>query len=77
MVWLHLASYFFGGAFLTNAVPHFVAGVMAEPGQPRAISHGMASGSGDRTYRKWMSRPSMVVLNCPKSFNIDSQRRQS
>lgn len=33
MVWLHLVSYFFGGAFLTNAVPHFVAGVMGEPFQ--------------------------------------------
>ncbi len=28
MEWLHLVSYFLGGAFLTNAVPHFVAGVM-------------------------------------------------
>lgn len=33
MAWLHLVSYFFGGAFLTNAVPHFVAGVMGEPFQ--------------------------------------------
>lgn len=33
MEWLHLVSYFFGGAFLTNAVPHFVAGVMGEPFQ--------------------------------------------
>jgi len=24
----HLASYFFGGVFLANAVPHFVAGTM-------------------------------------------------
>ncbi len=28
MAWLHLLSYFFGGAFLANAVPHFVSGVM-------------------------------------------------
>jgi hypothetical protein len=28
MAWLHLVSYLFGGAFLTNAVPHFVSGVM-------------------------------------------------
>jgi hypothetical protein len=28
MEWLHDLSYFFGGAFLTNAVPHFVSGVM-------------------------------------------------
>jgi hypothetical protein len=33
MEWPHLVSYFFGGAFLTNAVPHFVAGVMGEPFQ--------------------------------------------
>ena len=28
MNWLHLVSYFFGGAFLTNAIPHFVSGMM-------------------------------------------------
>ena len=33
MAWLHLVSYFFGGALLSNAVPHFVAGVMGEPFQ--------------------------------------------
>jgi hypothetical protein len=33
MEWLHLVTYFFGGAFLTNAVPHFVSGVMGEPFQ--------------------------------------------
>ncbi|MDR3446683.1 hypothetical protein [Dyella sp.] len=33
MEWLHFVSYFFGGAFLTNAVPHFVAGVMGAPFQ--------------------------------------------
>src|SRR5213595_2391967 len=31
MVWSHYASWFFGGAFLTNAVPHFVSGVMGRP----------------------------------------------
>ncbi len=33
MNWLHLVSYFFGGLFLTNAVPHFVSGVMGQPFQ--------------------------------------------
>ena len=33
MEWLHFVSYFFGGAFLTNAVPHFVAGAMGKPFQ--------------------------------------------
>ena len=33
MTWLHLVSYFFGGAFLANAVPHFVSGMRGEPFQ--------------------------------------------
>jgi hypothetical protein len=33
MMWLHDLSYFFGGAFLTNATPHFVSGVMGRPFQ--------------------------------------------
>jgi hypothetical protein len=32
MQWTHLA-YFFGAAFLTNAVPHLVSGVMGRPFQ--------------------------------------------
>ena len=31
MNWLHLVSWFFGGAFVANAVPHFVSGVMGRP----------------------------------------------
>ncbi len=27
MEWIDYASYFFGGAFLTNAIPHFVSGL--------------------------------------------------
>ena len=33
MNWLHLVSYFFGGMFLANAVPHFVSGTMGQPFQ--------------------------------------------
>jgi len=33
MNWLHLVSYFFGGAFLANAIPHFVSGMMGQPFQ--------------------------------------------
>ena len=33
MNWLHLISYFFGGAFLANAVPHLVSGLMGRPFQ--------------------------------------------
>ena len=33
MSWLHLLAYLFGGAFLANAVPHAVAGMMGRPFQ--------------------------------------------
>jgi hypothetical protein len=33
MNWLHDLSYLFGGAFLANAIPHFVSGVMGRPFQ--------------------------------------------
>jgi hypothetical protein len=33
MEWLHCISYFFGGALLSNATPHFVSGVMGRPFQ--------------------------------------------
>jgi hypothetical protein len=33
MNWLHLVSYFFGGLFLANFVPHFVSGIMGKPFQ--------------------------------------------
>ncbi|MCQ8280123.1 hypothetical protein NFI95_16900 [Acetobacteraceae bacterium KSS8] len=33
MLWLDLLSYVFGGAFLANAIPHFVSGAMGRPFQ--------------------------------------------
>src|SRR5580704_12231494 len=33
MRWYHYIAYFFGGAFLANAVPHFVNGVSGSPFQ--------------------------------------------
>src|SRR5476649_1184966 len=33
MHWTYLVSYFFGGVFLANAVPHFVSGMMGRPFQ--------------------------------------------
>jgi hypothetical protein len=33
MNWLHLVSYFFGGMFFANAVPHYVSAVMGRPFQ--------------------------------------------
>jgi hypothetical protein len=33
MRWYHYIAYFFGGAFLTNAIPHFVSGLTGHPFQ--------------------------------------------
>ena len=33
MRWYHVVSYFFGGFFLTNTIPHLVAGVSGSPFQ--------------------------------------------
>lgn len=33
MRWYHHVAYFFGGAFLANAVPHFVNGISGHPFQ--------------------------------------------
>ena len=33
MTWLHFVSYFFGGIFLANAIPHFASGMMGQPFQ--------------------------------------------
>ena len=33
MNWIHYVSYLFGGAFLANAIPHFVSGTMGMPFQ--------------------------------------------
>jgi hypothetical protein len=30
MTWIHLAAHFFGGAFLANATPHVVSGMMGK-----------------------------------------------
>jgi hypothetical protein len=30
-MWYHYVAYFFGGAFLANAVPHYASGVMGRP----------------------------------------------
>jgi hypothetical protein len=37
---------------------------MIEPGQPCVTTSGSAFGWRDLTWMKWMSRPSMFVMNC-------------
>jgi hypothetical protein len=48
-----------------------------EPGHPWQTISGSASSCGDRTWRKWMSSPSISVRNCGKEFIRASHLRQS
>jgi hypothetical protein len=45
---------------------------MTDPGQPWVMSSGNAFSCGDRTWRKWTSTPSMVVVNCGSAFSLAS-----
>ena len=50
---------------------------MTEPGQPCVMINGNAFLCADSTWMKWMSSPSILVLNCGSAFNRASHRRQS
>lgn len=46
MTWLSFLSYFLGGAFLANAVPHFASGMMGRPFQSpfaKPLGQGLSS----------------------------------
>jgi hypothetical protein len=50
---------------------------LTEPGQPCVMISGNASSCGDLTWMKWMSTPSISVMNCGKAFSFASTLRQS
>ena len=50
---------------------------MIEPGQPCVMMTGNAFSCGERTWMKWMSRPSISVMNCGKAFSLASNRPKS
>jgi hypothetical protein len=50
---------------------------ITEPGQPWVMIRGNASSRRDFTWMKWMSCPSISVLNCGSAFSLASDLRQS
>ena len=50
---------------------------MTEPGQPCVMISGNASACSDFTWMKWMSSPSISVLNCGSAFSFASHAAQS
>jgi hypothetical protein len=50
---------------------------MTEPGQPCVMISGNASSCSERTWMKWISTPSMVVVNCGSAFSLASSLPKS
>ena len=50
---------------------------MTEPGQPWVMISGSASSCCERTWMKWISTPSISVVNCGSAFSLASHARQS
>jgi hypothetical protein len=45
---------------------------MTEPGQPWLMISGSAFSWRDLTWMKWISTPSISVMNCGKAFSLSS-----
>ena len=50
---------------------------MTEPGHPWVTISGSAFSCLERTWMKWMSSPSISVMNCGQSLQLASHLRQS
>ena len=50
---------------------------MTEPGQPCVMISGNAFSCRDLTWMKWISTPSISVVNCGSAFSVASHVRQS
>jgi hypothetical protein len=73
MAWLCDIAYFFGGAFLSNAIPHLVSGVMGRAFQsPFATPPG--EGLSSATVNVWWGFANLVVayllLACVGQFDL-------
>ena len=50
---------------------------MTEPGQPCVMSSGSAFSCGDLMWMKWISTPSISVVNCGSAFSLVATLPQS
>ncbi|QRN55834.1 hypothetical protein ISN74_08450 [Dyella caseinilytica] len=73
MNWLHDLSYFFGGAFLANAIPHFVSGSMGRPFQTpfaKPPGEGLSSSTLNVIWGFINFIGAYLLLVCVGDFNI-------
>jgi hypothetical protein len=77
MRWNHYAAYFFGGAFLANAGPHFVAGVMGHPFQSpfaHPPGEGLSSSTVNVLWGSFNFAAGYLLLGRVGSFELRNSR---
>jgi hypothetical protein len=75
MDWGHIVSYFFGGAVFTNAIPHFVSGLMGRPFQSPFASppgKGLSSSTVNVLWGVFNLAVAYVLLCRVGSFDVRS-----
>ena len=75
MNWLHLVSYFFGGIFLANAVPHLVSGMMGRPFQSpfaKPPGQGFSSSAVNVLWGFFNAVVGYLLVVCVGSFDLRS-----
>jgi hypothetical protein len=75
MEWNHLAAYFFGGVFVTNAVPHLVSGLMGRPFQSpfaKPPGQGLSSSTVNAVWGFFNLAVAYVLLCRVGSFSLRS-----
>jgi hypothetical protein len=75
MRWYHVDSYFFGGAFLANTIPHLVAGISGSPFQsPFASPPGEGLSSAIVNVLSGMGNLAVAYLLLVRVGNFDLRR---
>ncbi|MDR3369209.1 hypothetical protein [Rhodoferax sp.] len=78
MDWLVDVSYFFGGAFLANAVPHFVSGMMGRPFQSpfaKPSGQGLSSSTVNVLWGFANFVLAYLLIACVGSFDLHATDR--
>lgn len=73
MNWLHDISYLFGGAFLANAVPHFVSGMMGRAFQSpfaKPPGQGLSSSTINVLWGFANFVSAYLLIACVGTFNL-------
>jgi hypothetical protein len=73
MAWNHLVSYFFGGLFLTNAIPHLVSATMGQPFQSpfaRPSGEGLSSSTVNALWGSFNLAAAYLLLVHVGTFDV-------